>query len=87
MKPTKNIIRLLACTLATLSLLPACREEVDSSARYTFTGQTITGYQESHPQYSQYVDFWTRELVPVKVALVSTWLGSVFSSAESKPRR
>lgn len=56
MKLTKTITRLLACILATLSLLPACREEVDTSARYTFTGQTITGYLESHPQYSQYVD-------------------------------
>jgi uncharacterized surface protein with fasciclin (FAS1) repeats len=39
----KEIIRIL-CIFATALSLFSCREEIDKSNRYTFTGETIADY-------------------------------------------
>ncbi len=36
-------------------LFHSCTEEIDTSARYVFTDETIASYLEKHSQYSQYV--------------------------------
>ena len=33
----------------------SCSEDIDTSARYVFTEETIASYLEKRPQYSQYV--------------------------------
>jgi len=40
--------------LAVLMLLVGCKEEIDTSNRYTFTKETVSSYLEGHEQYSQY---------------------------------
>ena len=40
--------------LAVFLLLMACKENIDTSARYVFTEKTIWDYLSSHEQYSQY---------------------------------
>ena len=34
----------------------SCKENIDTSARYVFTEETILSYLEKHPTYSEYVD-------------------------------
>lgn len=46
---------LLLPVIAGVSLMQSCSEEIDTSSRYTFTGNTIISYLESHSDvYSEY---------------------------------
>lgn len=40
--------------LASLLLLAACKEDIDTSARYVFKDYTVYSYLEKYPQYSEY---------------------------------
>ena len=40
--------------LTCLVLMAACKEEVDTSARYVFKDYTVYSYLEKFPQYSEY---------------------------------
>ena len=40
--------------LAGLLLLAACKEDIDTSARYVFKDYTVYSYLEKYPQYSEY---------------------------------
>ena len=44
-------------------IVVACKEDIDSSARYVFKYDTILSYLQKHEQYSQYVNLLTK--VPV----------------------
>ena len=56
---TNNEMRLLSKTIK-LCLLAAtlwsCKENIDTSARYVFSEETVMSYLEKHPAYSSYVD-------------------------------
>ena len=41
--------------IAVVALFSACKEQVDTSARYVFTERTIASYLEDHSQFSEYV--------------------------------
>lgn len=41
--------------LGIVTLLTACHEEIDTSARYVFTERTIASYLDDHAQFSEYV--------------------------------
>ena len=50
-----------------------CKEEIDMSARYVFTEETVYSYLSKQEKYSQYVDLLgkvkavqTREVQPVR---------------------
>lgn len=46
---------LLLPMVAGVALTQSCSEEIDTSSRYTFTGNTVISYLESHPEtYSEY---------------------------------
>nr|MDE5561928.1 fasciclin domain-containing protein [Bacteroidaceae bacterium] len=45
---------LLLPMVAGMALTQSCTENIDTSARYTFTGYTIISYLESHEAYSEY---------------------------------
>lgn len=51
----KSLSKTLFLCLAS-AFLWNCTEEVDTSARYVFTDNTILSYMEKHPNYSSYVD-------------------------------
>lgn len=41
--------------LGVVTLLTACHEDIDTSARYVFTERTIASYLDDHAQFSEYV--------------------------------
>ena len=41
--------------LGIVTLLTACHEDIDTSARYVFTERTIASYLDDHAQFSEYV--------------------------------
>lgn len=41
--------------LGLVTLLTACHEDIDTSARYVFTERTIASYLDDHAQFSEYV--------------------------------
>lgn len=48
---------LLLPMVAGVALTQSCTEEIDTSSRYTFTGNTVISYLESHPDvYSEYCE-------------------------------
>lgn len=52
----KNIILLLTM-LAGVGMVQSCTENIDTSARYTFTGSTVFSYLEDYPEtYSEYIE-------------------------------
>ena len=68
---TANIVRkFIPCIIAALVLLLSCKEEIDSSARYVFTEQTVLSYLEKHDSYSEYVKLLQQ--VPVSTRSAST---------------
>lgn len=53
-KNIKNYIILLPVMVVAV-VMQSCTEEIDTSSRYTFTGNTILSYLENHPDdYSEY---------------------------------
>lgn len=50
MKRILLLFAVVTCAFFTHS----CTEEIDTSARYTFTGNTIISYLQSHSEYSEY---------------------------------
>lgn len=48
---------------ATATVLQACKEHIDTSARYVFTEETIESYLAKHEQYSEYYNLLER--VPI----------------------
>lgn len=58
----KNILKLTFLALFSLAFA-ACTEEIDESARYTFTGETVTDYLNNNLQYSEYAKMITE--VPI----------------------
>lgn len=51
-----KIFILLLATTAGVGLMQSCTEDIDTSDRYTFTGNTIQSYLESYPEtYSEYL--------------------------------
>ena len=48
------MVKKLGIVWAALFLLTACKENVDTSARYVFTANTVISYLEKHEQYSEY---------------------------------
>ena len=68
----------LVLTLCLASLLSACREQVDTSARYVFRENTIMDYLMKHPEtYSAYTDLLYQ--VPVS-PLSETTVGQLLSA-------
>lgn len=53
-----------------LLLLCGCKENIDTSARYVFTDNTVVSYLEQHDVYSEYVDLLSK--VPVSARSGST---------------
>ncbi|MBQ7494710.1 MAG: fasciclin domain-containing protein [Bacteroidaceae bacterium] len=54
----KHLNQLLQCSamaMTVLSTLAACTEEIDKSARYTFTEETVLSYLEKQERFSDYV--------------------------------
>ena len=51
----KHISRLLLLTIVSGMVL-ACKEDVDTSNRYTFTDETVLSYLEKHSEYSEYTN-------------------------------
>ena len=51
----KQILRQFKYLAMGLVAFTACKEEIDTSARYVFTEYTIASYLESHEQFSEYV--------------------------------
>lgn len=46
---------ILPAILVLVALMSGCKENVDTSARYVFTEETIMSYLQKHEQYSEYV--------------------------------
>lgn len=56
MKPQFPLLRRGVMALVALTALAtACTEQVDTSARYVFTEETVSSYLQKQPHYSQYV--------------------------------
>lgn len=53
----------LSLLAATALFVASCSEQIDTSARYVFKEEIISGYLEKHEQYSQYVELL--KMVPV----------------------
>jgi hypothetical protein len=53
----------LSLLAATALFVASCSEQIDTSARYVFKDEIISGYLEKHEQYSQYVELL--KIVPV----------------------
>lgn len=49
-----NRVLLLFAIITSAFFTHSCTEEIDTSARYTFTGNTVISYLRSHPEYSEY---------------------------------
>ncbi len=47
-------IKTIAIALTALWALTGCKEDIDTSDRYTFTEETISGYLGEHEDYSEY---------------------------------
>ena len=62
----KIVLLLTSCIL----LLCACKEDIDTSARYVFREETILGYLQKHDDYSEYVKLL--QLVPISKRSQST---------------
>ena len=57
----------IVLTLFGLLAIIACKETVDTSARYVFNTNTVLSYLEKHEEYSEYVDLMNK----VKVSEMS----------------
>ena len=69
---TKNLL-LLCC----LTLLAACKEDIDTSARYVFKDYTVYSYLSTFPQYSEYASI----LDDVRASAISeTTLGQLLTA-------
>lgn len=66
MKGLFNIKRIILTCLSMIALY-SCTENVDTSARYVFTEETVSSYLEKHAVYSEYVDL----LKKVKISRMS----------------
>ena len=55
----------------------ACKETVDTSARYVFNTNTVLSYLEKHEEYSEYVDLMNK----VKVSEMSESIVAQLMSA------
>lgn len=53
MKHTTKLLALIA-TIATCLTTSGCKEDIDTSARYVFTDNTVLSYLEKHEVYSEY---------------------------------
>ena len=62
--------KLFPCIIASIVLLFSCKEEIDTSARYVFSEETILSYLQKHEEYSEYV--WLLQQVPVSFRSSST---------------
>ena len=60
----------IPCLVATLILLLGCKEDIDTSARYVFTEETVLSYLQKHQDYSEYVRLLQQ--VPVSYRSQST---------------
>lgn len=76
MKRILLLFAVVACAFFTHS----CTEEIDTSARYTFTGNTIISYLQSHSDYSEYCTL----LDTVKISDYSTSTLSQLLSARGQ---
>ena len=65
-----TVRKLFPCFIATIILLFSCKEEIDTSARYVFSEETILSYLQKHDEYSEYVKLL--QLVPVSFRSSST---------------
>ena len=51
----------ILCILAIVLSILACREEIDKSNRYTFTGETVADYMLNRSEkYSHFIDILER---------------------------
>lgn len=55
-RKTQKAWSFLGVALASILLLTACHEQVDTSNRYVFEKETITSYLQKHDVYSEYVN-------------------------------
>lgn len=58
MKNLKNITKyavMAAVAVPSLLSLNSCQEQIDESARYTFTQYTVASYLQEHDDYSEYI--------------------------------
>lgn len=62
--------KLILSLTALLLVFSACKEKIDTSARYVFKDHTVVTYLESQPEYSQYVELLKQ--VPVSSRSSST---------------
>ncbi len=66
----KNPVKMLCLMVAAAFVLQACKETIDTSARYVFKYDSILSYMQRHEVYSEYVKLL--EVVPVSRASEST---------------
>ena len=48
--------KLILSLSALVFIICSCTEDIDTSARYVFTENTVASYLEKHPEYSQYLE-------------------------------
>lgn len=54
---SKKICHVLLALVTVMAMFQSCSEEIDTSDRYTFTGNTIISYLRDYPEeYSEYTD-------------------------------
>ena len=53
-------IRTAAMSLAAVTILNSCQEQIDEGARFTFVGNTIATYLQSIPECSDFVEILTK---------------------------
>ncbi len=71
MNKIKNIALCLLAALST-AMTQSCKENIDTSARYTFTQETVASYLEKHDDYSDY--YRLLGIVPISSRSESTVL-------------
>ncbi len=77
-KERKEMRRFYVLCFMAAAVLSACREDVDTSARYVFRENTIMSYLQNHPEsYSTYTDILYRTKVS---ELSQTTLGQLLSA-------
>lgn len=63
----KRVVGVIASFITVLLFMSACKESIDTSARYVFKHETILSYLEKFDVYSEYVDLMKR----VEVSMLS----------------
>ena len=53
-------IKTAAMSLAAVTILNSCQEQIDEGARFTFVGNTIATYLQAEPECSHFVEILTR---------------------------